>query len=963
MIRLRLGWALWACCVTWAVVWDSARVAASTDGQMLGTVVDPAGLPVDRATVQVTGAALMGGGSTVVTDRSGAFRVGALPAGPYVVLVRAESFRDVRVENVRVSTSGTVRVDVVMEPPPARGPPVLVANAPAAIVDPEKTHTGLVLDASFLANTPNARSPWLVPSLLPGVQDAPVGGEIAAPGALVANGASARSNRYVLDGFDITDPLTRTALRNINFDAVNDVDVQTGGRSAEWGDAQGAVVNVTTRRGGNAFFADASLYVRPDLWEANRPYLLAADSRSVPQGLNPLGAGDQRSHGYGGLININVGGPIIRDRLWFFVSNQLNLAQDALVSRPGGRVAPRQLRSWWGLGKLTYRPTSWQEFELLIQGDPSVVANALQDASSNADTEVERHAGGSLIGFSSSTRLLERVRFINRVGLYSAYTQDGPQGGDLGQPATLDTATGVLSGNAARSYRDVRNRLQVAPQVAVDWAWLGGTHQTRAGVDFQFSWMRWREDLNGGVLNRTVLGTPTDRVVWDGPRNGWANGDQLGLWVEDQWKPIRSLTVRPGVRVDSARWRDDRMQGPAQGPFEGPQDAARRESTALESVLDATVAQFNVVSPRLSVAWDPFNDGRTNLHASYARYADSGWLAIPVRTSSGAAERVETYNAVTGRYEDANVAPPKATADPGMRGLDVRDLPRSAADVDVSRPWAPRLRGADPLQLLTGHHVPHTDEFILGVTRELVPSVALTANGILRVGNNQLEDVESNLIWSADGSQALGGRNGLRQTVWNVGTPDRAYGVYYGLELMLQKQLTDSLEGMVHYTLGINRGTTGGPFSPALDNPSRSGNAFGYLPQDRRHMLRVLGNYRLPLGFALGGSFSYLSGQPYSAYQSNRWLGGMGDLVARRGVDPANASAELRTPDTVLTNLRGSWDTKAISGVNLQLIVDVQNVLNLRAPTAVDERAGPTLGAAVLSQDPVQFSLGARFQY
>ena len=1005
------AWRSTAVCVLLAA---SAGAAASEGGgSVQGAVLDPAGLPVEDAVVQLEGEGMLGGSQHLPVSSDGSFIRGGLYPGGYVLVVSAKGFRDVRVEAVTVTEGRTTRVDVVTEPSAAEAGLPLVVQLPVGAVDPDATAVATDLDAALLERIPTTRQWQTVATLAPGAQLAPSQGEAAVPMGMVVNGQGPYANQFRLNGFDLTDPLTRQAGVNVNFDALQSVRLMTAARPAWSGGATGGVLSATTRRGSNTFFADASIYYQPDLAELSRRDVLNENSRLVPQGLGLYAAGEGMGHQTGLRLNANVGGPIIKDRLWFFVSNQIGYEQSSLATRSfPGRLAPREARSWAGLATLSYRPLPGQEFQVLLVGDPSAVSNALQLPQVHPDAEAAQTRGGSLVGLSSMTRLGNWARFQQRVGVYSAFDQEMPVDGDFSSASHSNLTSGAVTGQSPRLYQDVRNRVQYGVDFTVDWSsifesngdvrlmdgsgrslsWLReayglsqrlrarllglgllmGGHQTQVGVDASFSWTRRRQDVPGGASYLDVgapgtdglEGAPYQRVLQNGAHTSLFSGDTVGVYIQDTWKPIRSLTITPGLRLDSARWRDDHVNMPGGGTGG---DFVGQQAMDARSLVAGTVAQFNILSPRFAVAWDPLNDGKTNIHAAWSRYADTGWLAIPSRTAKRPKTTTQTWDGTAWQdvpQEDG----PAAQADPGMRGWDPTRLPQGAGDVDLSRPWAPSVMGFDPLQVFTGHHVPHVDEFVAGVDRELMAGLSVSAQGTLRVSSSLLEDVETNLLWNADGTQVLGGRNGKAQAVYKVGTPDEARQVYYGLALGIRKRLSDRFEGLVNYTFGVNRGTTDVPFSNAFNNPNAPGSSFGYLAYDRRHMLRVAGTYLLPWGFSVGGSAAYLSGAPYNAWRYNSFEDAYTDLAARRGTDPRNQDTQLRIDDQVQSSVRVIWDAKDVAGVHLWFIGDVSNVLNLRSVTGVEDRlvpagAAPGFGDPISRQAPVQVNLGLRFQY
>ncbi|GEM_PF-513799 len=950
--------------------------AITTTGTISGAVVDPTGLPVEAATVEITSPSLIGKSRVVKTSPEGEFRVQDLPPGQYAVTVKSEGFRDTRQEGVGVSVGQTAQVDVVLEPPVAATQEAFVVTARPSVVDTERTALGQTINQRLTGRIYTDRDYQGVAFLAPGVQDAPRTGDSSAPGNPVIHGANPYSNQYLLDGINMTDPVTNTFSRNFNFDAIEDVEVLTGGRDSEYGGATGGVINVVTKSGGNNFTVDGSVYVQPNLAPLQRRGLLTGGSRFIPQGLGPYRQDDEVREFQEGQVNLNVGGPIIKDKLWFFVSNQLSYNQSSIPARafPGAGLAPREFRAYYGLGKLTWQATPWQRFQVLIQGDPTSINNTVQEQTTHPDAEENQQQGGGLLLLSSDTSIGDHILLKNKVGFFSSYIQVAPQSGDFETPSRENITTGTTTGNSNSLYRDTRNRLQFSPQLVITWDKLLGTHETKLGMDATLAWQRVSDNIPGGRYyldtgrpdDPNQPGIPDRETRLVEAQNALISGDTFGFYAQDLWKPFKSLTLRPGLRFDTSRMRNDRASPNAlvkTGQEEGL-------AGAIQDFFDATIIHYNILSPRFGVAWDPFNDGKTNIHGGYYRYADTGYLLFPSTIGRSTRTRQYQYNPVTGKYD---IPGAEAGGESGftvkneVSGFNPTRLP-GLKDVDVSRPWAPRVQGWAPLQFLTGEHVPKTDELVMGVTRELTEGVSLTVDGVFRYYSNLYEDDESNLIWNKDGSNAVDGRNGRKDIQYSLGTPDAAYQIYYGFDVTLRKHLTDRFEGMINYAFGVNRGTTNTPFSVAFDREKQFPFLFGFLEYDRRHILRIMGYYHFPMGFVVGGTFSYLSGTPYNKLYQNAFYGDYTDMRTSRGYDPDKPGRELRMPDLIQSNMRLMWDAEELTGTKFWLITDVTNVLNLRTPTEFEQRnlpaGSPTQYGDVLNrQAPIQFTFGMRFQY
>ena len=231
-----------------AFVLPSSALAVETTGSLKGVVQDSSGTPLPGITVTASSDKLIGGPRTVVTDDEGRFRFPALAVGTYSVKAEHEGFRTAEATTY-VGIGSEVPITFSLQLPTAEETFVITDVRP--VVDVEKTESGATYDDEFLSNIPSGRTYQGVTQFVAGV----TGG-----GNPNVHGETLYSNSYLLDGVNITDPVTHTFSTNFNFDAIEAIEVITGGYDAEYGQATGAIVNIVTKSGGNELTVDSSVY-------------------------------------------------------------------------------------------------------------------------------------------------------------------------------------------------------------------------------------------------------------------------------------------------------------------------------------------------------------------------------------------------------------------------------------------------------------------------------------------------------------------------------------------------------------------------------------------------------------------------------------------------------------------------------------------------------------------------------
>jgi outer membrane receptor protein involved in Fe transport len=177
-------------------------------------------------------------------------------------------------------------------------------------------------------------------------------------------GASSNENTYMMDGVNITDPVTGTFSLNFNFDAIEQLQVLTSAYDPEYGQNLGGAVNIVTETGGNTL--EFSLYGQHlnGEWGPKGDAIFAADGTL-------MAPTDFDSQYKTTQLAGKVSGPVIRDKMWFIASYQY---QRTLIARSGIDL-PRDFDGHYVLGKLTYSPNSSHRLTLLGQIDPITIDN------------------------------------------------------------------------------------------------------------------------------------------------------------------------------------------------------------------------------------------------------------------------------------------------------------------------------------------------------------------------------------------------------------------------------------------------------------------------------------------------------------------------------------------------------------------------------------------------------------
>ena len=315
-------WGRWwpvALCLV-AASWLSAPLSAQiSSGALTGTVVDKGRTAVPGATVTVV-AAGTNATRTVVTDSDGLFSVQQLRPATYTVRVELNGFNTLNRTGVRVATGETIRLDLEIEL--GRVGETLTVTADAPLLRRGTPGLGHVIDNQRIVDLPlNGRSVIALATLAPGVAMPP---PPAAPLPRI-NGGRPRTNEYLFDGISVLQPEPGQVAFFPNVDAIQEFKIESTSPPAEFGRFNGGVVNLTTKSGGNQFHGSGFEFFRNEALNARNLF--------APRGDKPK----FRRNQFGGV----VGGPIVRDRTFFFVDYQ---GQRQTIARTQISTVPTMLQ-------------------------------------------------------------------------------------------------------------------------------------------------------------------------------------------------------------------------------------------------------------------------------------------------------------------------------------------------------------------------------------------------------------------------------------------------------------------------------------------------------------------------------------------------------------------------------------------------------------------------------------------
>lgn len=574
----------------------AAAVAADaqTDqtGLLIASVVGADGAPVAGASValeQLDGSYPASG----VTDARGTVRFNFLPPGDYLATASLEGYLERTVTNIRVSAAQTSTVTVQLIPAGGEFSGEIEVTAERPLIETRTTEYDTTLGAEATVLLPSARTASDLVKFTPGGSNQQLWG-----------GSTDQANDYQIDGVTVNSPGYGGSYLLPNVDWIEEFQVKGLGAGAEYGNFQGGMINIVTKSGGNAYHGGVrSYFENKNLADTN---------------LNVREAGFEQDSRW--EVNADVGGPVVKDKLYFFFSAQRFEQKNDIVDRVASPsdtevtflpVQEKRIESKL-FGKLTWDATSRDRLNFVLGWDDLQVDNRNLD-SYTSPAAAENQDSPALYYNANWSRTLTDALFMElKVSGWQSDNERNPKHGDV-------PAVQILGGNREIYSNALYTRNQepdsLAFDAAFDWFVSTGSLDHSFKIGGQYEAGSWLEERirNGGYTWRPEEGDgpfdPDDPATWGFISSDWGGTIRLdaetvnaAVYVQDY------IDVGPRIRLSAGLrygiWRGDLTPGISRG-------------SSFEAVSD------EAVDPRLGLVWDITGDAQWVAKAHWGRYHQS----------------------------------------------------------------------------------------------------------------------------------------------------------------------------------------------------------------------------------------------------------------------------------------------------------------------------------------------------
>jgi hypothetical protein len=937
--------------------------AQEQTGNITGRAVDTSGGALPGVTVSITSPNLIGGARTAVTDAQGIYRFTLLPGGKYVVTFNLTGFTTLNVEAVDLNAGATATINGKLDVATLQESVTVVSQSPT--IDLESSKVAVNWDQQKLDELPYSRSLTGLVSLIPGLYatSIDVGGSSFGTGS----GPAARTFGRTGGGVVSYDGMIWDQTYG-DFGTYEEAQITTAAKGADSMNP-GLTMNLVVKSGSNKFKGLGSANYQSGDFQSNNvtDELLA---KGYAPGVNKF----TKLQDY----YAEIGGPILRDRLWFYVSHRDSSSGNLI---PGFvRLADRQQVEFYTklqdpTGKFTYQVTKNNKFEGMFQfgrkWQPYRTASRYIPLESTQNQD-----SWSLVGpsFKWQSVLSPKSTFDASLQRGGYWWPDVPW--DTGVRKTdLATNNGPTRGAFLETDRSPR-RWQYGATYAY-FAEIGGrNHELKTGY---LGWRNMSETENIGYPNqqqyryRSLPGDlncdeahnydgcftrPDSVLVYDYP-NTTASGEWYSSgYINDRITVSPKLTLNVGVRYDRYSSFLPEQGNPGTGPFATPNIFAYKGEDNFPI--------YSTFVPRVSAVYDVTGQGRMAVRASYGRYVggSSGATANPGPGS----EDINPNAIITRTYSNWDGSIPYVPVPANLT---------STSGGGTQRTIDPDLKG------------PFVDEYTAGLDLGLSRTMTVQFNYVHKRDGNSNKSINLALPYDAytvtttgidpGADNVTGTADDRTLTVYSVPRTYPTFGQnierivqaegdnkYHAMGVTFNKQYADNWSFLFSFDADYRDLADNAPRNPneALYGPQAaaiSGSNTGtgnyqFAAPSWNYAMRLSGTYQLPWGISYASSYTAQSGDYY--FREVQIRDALNTQVAVR-IDPQAGRYDW----TKIWDNRFSKRIKTFGSQTLEGTFDLFNSLNANTIRTQTNRNGSTYLQPTEIVAARVFRLGVKYRF
>jgi hypothetical protein len=619
-----------------AVLLCVLALPALADAQSVirGVVKDTSGAVLPGVTVEASSDALIEKSKSVVTDGEGAYRIVDLRPGVYVVTFTLTGFSTIRREGIDLPAEFTMSLNADMRVGALEESITVTGAAP--IVDVTSAAHTQVLDREAIDNIPTGRTIQSIGQIITGVSLSlpDVGGSRAAMQTYMSvRGNTAANNTVLVDGMQVNGLEANGAVQGYFNDQMSqELSYQTAGIDASVSSG-GVRLNMIPKEGGNRFSGSSTVSIRPGAWQGD----------NFTERLQSAGLGATNTTEYIFDFTASEGGPIVRDKVWFFGSFREYRTNNGVANTfqdDGGQGQDlNYIRQ--GLGRVTYQLSQKHKIAGYYDRVSKYRSNDMQslydpETASRVWTTPNYSTGSVKLTSTLTSKLLLEGGWAFNIERRDTEMQEGIEK-ERGTPewfagASHALANTTLGGAANSAISAIGSEWPDRYSYNLGLSYVSGAHHVKGGMNGTygkfFHAVRTNADLYQEYANVNdaayragtgplVFSNPVSVVIRNTPLlSGEELNTDMGFYIQDTWS-MRRLTLSAGVRYE--------LLNSSVSAFTAPAGRFVPERNALEQ---RDLPDWDDWAPRFQAVYDVFGNAKTAIKYSINRYNASQTTSI-----------------------------------------------------------------------------------------------------------------------------------------------------------------------------------------------------------------------------------------------------------------------------------------------------------------------------------------------
>ncbi|WP_213804193.1 TonB-dependent receptor [Granulicella sp. dw_53] len=928
-----------------------------------GVVKDVSGSVLSGVTVTASSPALIEKSRAVMTNGSGEYKLIDLRPGTYAVTFELQGFT--KAERINIALTADFIANVNADLTVGSVSETVQVSAESIGLDIQSSTQQAVLTRQVMDNVPTGHSVFSDGQTQPGIvlSKPDVGGSQGMQQSTIqVHGSQTNDVAFMIDGMPVNSNYGGGGIVGVYYNdgMIQETSYKTSAIPAQYSQG-GVVIDMVPKEGGNDFHGS--------FYGSGMTAGLQFNNVNSAQQAQGLRAGNHFQSMYD--VNPSVGGPILRDKLWFFTTVRRWSVNEfvANVFDPTGQQGLEDQRITSVVGRLTWQVNGKNKISAYYDKNMKYRGHRRDTGSGYTSIASESSVIQSTpLGYTGQVKWTSTLtpKMLLEVGasfFFLDYTYSQQPQVNPNAVAVVNIAASTLSNAPAYLYRSFANRRSYVANAS----YVTGSHSFKFGAILGEAPYRETYTMQGDArVQIPATGSPTILFFNTPVDTREALNADFGLYAQDSWTIKHRLTVNAGVRYELLNLSLLHQTAPA-GRYIGARDIAPQSD----------VPNWNSIVPRIGIAYDPTGRGKTVIKASASMYRQmqaAGYaqnftqmsLSSLSCTWNGAPSGTNTATLNTNGISLVQTAynshfKPAAGIPDQLTNCGQFSANNTTQGADTKRPYS--------------------WEYVLSAQREIAPRFTATVSGFYRTNRNNLgtknlanpiglytpvtittpavvgyPELSSKTITVYNADKAA-----YSATQRNVFTNYKELNSQYvGFEITAQKSFGKQNFLSGGYTLGKKTGSVRGT-TDDLNNPNLLYNSTGAIELDATHQFRLTGVYVLPWNVKFSGNYLHNTGSPFNPVftVTNSYAalnqGSQNVALAKPGT--------YRYPSVDLVDVRMGKVFKLRESMSAEPFFDFYNMLNKSTATTQNASVGSNLGRVSSNIEPRLIRIGLKFNF